>query len=577
MVGTMPLDISIGHYSSAGIKAVNQDALQFKINTGNTRTFKGHACVVADGISSSQVSQDASQLAVDQFLKDYFSTPETWTSEKSINYALKTVNGALLKRTKHSPYRYDKNKGYVCTLSGIVFKGKQAHLFHLGDTRIHRVNQSGFETLTNDHRVWVTHDQSHLSRALGVTEDIKPDYQTLSLEQGDLYIITTDGVHEFVSPDQMIETLAAHGKSIEDAAQSLVAQALAVGSNDNLSVMIISVDSLQEAISPPPLLEKSLAFPPELKEGDRFEDFHILKSLHNTARSHVFLALDIESQSKVILKLPSIDLRESPQYIEQFMLEEWIANRIESPYVLKPYRMNRSRTYVYSVMEYIEGQTLKQWLMDNPAPSVEMVRNIIEQIGKGLRSMHRQDLLHQDIKPDNVIISPAGQIKIIDFGSAYVAGLTEVGIGAERVDRLGTALYSAPEYFLGDGGSERSDQYSLAVLTYHMLSGRYPYGVNIAKAKTVSLQRRLNYQSVLDEDREIPVWLDETLKRALHINPLKRYDDISEYLYDLRYPNRTYLNKSRPPLMERHPKQFWQTLCFLELVFIIYLFSMYVN
>jgi serine/threonine protein phosphatase PrpC len=573
----MKIKLSVGQFSDAGVKAINQDALAYQTHLGNEQSLKGHMCVMADGISSSQVSQEASQSAVSECINTYYLAPETWATEKAIDYTLKTINGALLKRTHLSPFKYDKNKGYVCTLAGIVFKGQYAHLFHLGDTRIHRIGENGFETLTNDHRVWVTQHQSHLSRALGVTEELQPEHQTLRLKKGDIYLISTDGIHEFLTPDEILSTVLKHRASLKMAAHCLGEMALKARSDDNVSVMLISVDDLITQTNDDQGLHNQLGdlpFAPDLKEGDTFEGYRLLTQLHASARSHVFLALDESHQQKVILKLPSTDLRDNPSNIDQFMLEEWIAQRLDSPYLLKPYSKGRPRESIYSVMEYIEGQTLKQWLLDHPHPSVEEVREIIEQVGKGLQAMHRRDLLHQDIKPDNIMISPDGQVKIIDFGSTRVAGLTEADLGAHSSALLGTALYSAPEYFLGDGGTERSDQYALAVLTYHMLSGRFPYGVNVAKARTLSLQRRLTYQSVLDQEREIPLWLDETLKRALSINPQKRYIDISEFLYDLRHPNKAYLKKTRPPLLERQPIRVWQSICAVQFLFILYLISL---
>jgi serine/threonine protein kinase len=570
----MKLTLSYASFSEAGIKPINQDALGFKTTQGAELLMKGNTFVMADGISSSLVSQDASQSAVQLFLEAYYTTPETWATEKSIRYALQTTNGTLLKRTYNSPYRYDKNKGYVCTFAGLVFKGRHAHIFHLGDTRIHRIAEAGLETLTNDHRVWVSQHQSHLSRALGVTESLEADFQFLPIQTGELFLISTDGIHEFLTPDQILSVLQQPHLDLDYAARALSELALASGSNDNLSIMLISVDSIAESTTENPLFEQPFPLPPDVKEGDTIDGYRILKTLQRTARSHVYLAFDEDHQLKVILKLPSIDLRDSENYREQFLLEEWIANRLDSPYVLKPYPNAKPKNMLYSVMEYIEGTTLKQWILDHPSPNTEEIRNIIEQIGKGLMAMHRCDLLHQDIRPDNIMVTPEGQIKIIDFGSTRVAGLTEIGIGPDYNAQLGTALYSAPEYFLGDGGTEYSDQFSLAVLTYHMFTSRYPYGTAIAKARTLSAQRRLMYQSALDEDREIPVWMDETLKRALQINPLKRYADIPEFLYDLRHPNQAYIKKTHPPLMDRYPKQIWQTLCVVELLFILYLITL---
>jgi hypothetical protein len=104
-----------------------------------------------------------------------------------------------------------------------------------------------------------------------------------------------------------------------------------------------------------------------------------------------------------------------------------------------------------------------------------------------------------------------------------------------------------------------------------MLSGRLPYGAEVAKARTKSAQEKLIYRSVLGHDREIPAWFDEVLRRATHPDPAKRYEELSEFVYDLRHPNRAYLSRVQPPLIERHPVAFWKTLSLILLLIIVVL------
>jgi serine/threonine protein kinase len=182
-------------------------------------------------------------------------------------------------------------------------------------------------------------------------------------------------------------------------------------------------------------------------------------------------------------------------------------------------------------------------------------------------------MLHQDLRPENIMIDSSGTVKIIDFGSTKVAGLTEISSPLEREPILGTAQYTAPEYFLGESGSSQSDLFALAVIAYQMLSGKLPYGTKVSLARTKSAQNKLYYQSVLDDEREIPAWVDDTLRRALNPNPYKRYQELSEFLYDLHQPNKAFLHKTAPPLMERNPVLFWKSTSFMLACIIIYLVS----
>jgi serine/threonine protein kinase len=303
-----------------------------------------------------------------------------------------------------------------------------------------------------------------------------------------------------------------------------------------------------------------LALPPLLEPRQEFDGYRIVRPLHGSSRSHVYLATDIDTGGLVALKIPSIDLRDDKTYLRQFMLEEWVARRIDSAHVLKPQPLVRKRNYLYSVTEFVEGQTLAQWMIDHPRPGLETVRGMVEQIARGLRAFHRREMLHRDLRPQNVMIDPTGTVKIIDFGSTLVAGVAEAEHGLREEVVPGTFQYTAPEYFLGEGGSSVSDLYSLGVITYQMLTGRLPYGAEMARARSPAQQRAVAYQSALDGDRELPAWIDGVLKKAVHPDPSKRYEDLFEFLADLRRPNEAFLRAAKAPLIERHPVRFWQGL-----------------
>src|SRR5207237_5942207 len=154
------LKVSVGQHSDRGPKSVNQDFYGFRVPREPQLAAKGIAIAVADGIGSSDVSQVAAEFAVMAFLDDYYSTSETWSVKKSADRVLAAANSWLHSRTYHSSYRYEKDRGYVCTLSGLVLKGTTAHLFHVGDTRVHRLQGDALEQLTQDHRVRVAEDES---------------------------------------------------------------------------------------------------------------------------------------------------------------------------------------------------------------------------------------------------------------------------------------------------------------------------------------------------------------------------------------------------------------------------------
>jgi len=566
------LKVTVGQYSDKGRKDINQDFHGVYIPEEPVLASKGIAIALADGISSSQVSQIASEATIRGFLMDYYCTSEAWSVKKSAQQVLTATNSWLFSQSHRSEYRYNKDKGYVCTFSSIILKSTTAHLFHIGDSRIYRLRNNEAEQLTEDHRSWVSKTESHLSRAMGVNDKLEIDYQTQNLECDDVFILATDGVYEFVDTDYINDAIKARPDDLNYVAKIIIEHALEQGSDDNLTLQIIRVDKLPSQ-NVDELYQQltALPFPPILDARMVFDGFTIVRSIHASSRSHVYFAIDNDSNELVIIKTPSVDLQNDPAYLERFLMEEWVARRINSPNVLKPCPPSRKRNYLYIVMEYIEGQTLTQWMRDNPKPDMTMVREIVGQIAKGLQAFHRLEMLHQDLRPENIMIDNRGTVKIIDFGATKVAGLSEISSPLERDHILGTAQYTAPEYFLGENGSPRSDLFSLAVICYQMLSNKLPYGTHVSTARTKSAQNKLYYQTVLHEDREIPAWIDDTLKRALHPNPYKRYGELSEFIFDLQQPNRAFLNKTAPPLMERNPVLFWKSVSLILLCIIIYL------
>src|SRR5882762_5047952 len=553
------LKISVGQYSDKGRKETNQDFHGVLIPAEPLLSLKGIAIVLADGISSSNVSQIAAESAVKGFLTDYYCTSESWSVRTSAQRVLEATNSWLYSQTRRSQYSYDKDKGYVCTLSAMVIKSTTGHIFHVGDSRIYRLSGNSLEQLTNDHRVIISSEQSYLGRALGGNPQIEIDYLMLKVEQGDTFVLVTDGIYEHVGDRHIARAIKDGADDLDKAAKAVVELAYELGSKDNLTVQIIRVDQLPESAASEVFGQpRELPLPPLLEARQVFDGYRIVRELHGSSRSHIYLAIDIETETVVTIKIPSIDLRDAPEYLKRFMMEEWVARRIDSPHVLKPCLLQRKRNFLYVATEYIDGQTLTQWMIDNPKPSLETVRGIVEQIAKGLRAFHRKEMLHQDIRPDNIMIDKTGTVKIIDFGSTKITGVAEARPAADRSDILGTAQYTAPEYFVGESVSSRSDLFSLGVITYQMLTGKLPYGAAMAKARTRSQFNKLIYGPASHRDREIPVWVDGTLERAVHPNPFKRYDSLSEFLFDLRHPNANYLNTSSTPLIERNPLLFWK-------------------
>jgi serine/threonine protein kinase/serine/threonine protein phosphatase PrpC len=579
---TKRLSIDIGQSSLAGRKAINQDCIGVLQPDAGLFSNKGISIAIADGISSSDVSQIASQTAVSSFIEDYYCTSDAWSVKTSGQKVLLALNSWLFAQTQQSQHRFNKDKGYICTFSAVVLKSNTAHLFHCGDSRIYHFAASqssepnnSLEQLTIDHRTVISSQESYLARALGIQQQLDFDYKTIKLSLGDYFILSTDGVHEFVTDKEIIEQINANTDDLDKAASNITQLAFDNGSDDNLSIQIVKITGLPELrLNEISQQIDHLPVAPVLAPRMTFDGYRIQREIYSSSRSHVYLAEDIESEQLLVLKTPSTELSGDKDYLESFLTEDWIAKRIDNAHVLKAPNTLRPKNYIYLASEYIQGQSLAQWMRDNPKPSLETVRDIISQVATGLQAFHRQEMLHQDLRPNNVMIDQNGLVKIIDFGSTKVAGILETKNIAEDTRIQGTAMFSAPEYFLGEGGDSRSDLFSLAVITYQLLSGKLPFDTSVSRIKNKRDLQTLYYNPLIHvEDLSIPAWVDEALKKGCHPEPLKRYQEVSEFIYDLHHPNKAYLSKTKPPLINRNPVAFWQGVSALLLLVIIYLLA----
>jgi serine/threonine protein kinase/serine/threonine protein phosphatase PrpC len=564
------LKVTVGQYSDKGNKPTNQDCCGVEIPDENICATKGVAIVIADGISSSEHSQVASRACVNGFLSDYFSTPETWSVKKSVQQVLTALNSWLYHQGKDE---LNRHKGHVSTLSALIIKSTTTHVIHIGDSRIYQIREGYLKQLTVDHKTWVSKEKNYLSRAMGADTHLEIDYSKHTAEVGDLYVLTTDGVHEYISEDELLKTIHENKGNLDKAAEIIGRYAQSQGSPDNLSCQLLKIDELPSQ-DPDDVYQQltELPFPPELSEGMIIDGYRVVREISSSSRSQLYLVEDTDTGLNLIMKTPSVNYEDDPAYIDRFIREEWIGRRIENQHVVKVYEPTRRRRFLYIIEEFLEGLTLRQWMNDNPNPDLEEVRLIVEQIGKGIQAFHRLEMLHQDLKPDNIIIDLNGTVKLIDFGSAKVAGIAEITTPVEQTNLLGTKNYTAPEYANDQPGSNRSDIYSLGIMCYEMLSGKLPFGDMPSNWKTNDLKESMTYIPITDHVSTIPKWLNATLKKAVHPNHNKRYEELSEFLYDLRHPNPKLSTEDFRPLIEREPVQFWKGLCGVLILIIIYLF-----
>ncbi len=549
------LSIDAGQCSSAGVKAQNEDCCGIRIPDGMELTHKGIVAVTADGVGSSEAGREASEYCVQGFISDYLSTPMSWRVKTAGERIIRSLNSWLYNQGQR---RYASELSLASTLAVLILKSTTAHLFHVGDSRIYLIRNRAIRCLTKDHRLVVDRNKTYLARAMGGEHEVHFDYDAEPLQIGDRFVLTSDGVHEFLDNKQIMQLALDHGP--EDAAAAIVAAALQAGSDDNLTCQVIHVTGLPNQDENEFYRElTALPFPPALTPGMQLDGYRIIRELHASRTIQVYLAEDTDSGDTVVIKTPSVNFEDDPAYIDRFLHEVWVGRRINSPHVFKVYQLKRKRSCLYYVTEYLEGRSLAQWIVDNPKPDLEQVRSIIAQVIKGLRAFHRREMVHQDVKPENIMIDKHGVIKVIDFGSTQVAGLKEIYTPVQQAHIEGTANYIAPELFDGFEGSPQSDLFSLGVTVYEMLSGgHFPYG----EQEEAKRRKRYDYITVRKYNLDVPIWMDGAIRKAVDPDPNKRYEVMSEFLADLTTPNPA-LMREHAPLLERDPVSFWRGLSIL--------------
>lgn len=569
LAGSRELKLAFGGYSTAGRKPENQDAFAAHLPKGSASQLKGGVACIADGVSCSENAQQASSTSVTLFIEDYFSTPDTWPVKTAAARVLSSLNSWLFHHGQQSTNA--RHNGLVTTFSAVLIKSNTAHIFNAGDSRVYLWRSGGLQQLTRDHSHKQGGQKAFLTRALGMDSRLEVDYQQEDVTEGDIFLLTTDGVHEWLTDREMMDAIELSADNLERTAHNLCEQALAKGSDDNVTCLMVRVDALPLAeINEVHRSLTQLVIPPVLEEGQKLDHYEVQSVLHSGSRSHLYLVKDLHSQQLQVLKAPSENFKDDAQYLEGFVREQWVGRRISHPGVMKIFARPDKSPFLYHICEYIEGITLRQWIYDNPLPDLKKVRELLEKIVSSLRAFQRLSMVHRDLKPENILIDSRGRPVIIDFGTVFVAGLGEIASPLIEQIPVGSVDYIAPEYLLGEPCSERSDLFSLAVIVYEMISGKLPFHLPNMQLNPPKNFEAWHYQSIRTQRKDVPLWIDLALQRALSPRPRNRYPAYSEFLTDLSKPNSALLAAHRSaPLIERHPVGFWRVVSLLLLAIVI--------
>ena len=546
-----PVQAHVGVATRTGRRKANEDYAYARPSTG--RGVAEVIAVIADGMGGGPGGRLAAETTARGFFEAYESLPATLGVDRAAARALTAMNRWVYAQGQQDP----QLKNMATTFSALIVRGRQAHVIHVGDTRVYRLRDTQLTRITRDH-VHEHPDLKHvLHRAVGLEENVRADYAVNELRAHDRYLLVSDGVHG-VLDDARLAAALAERESPSVSAERVVEAALAAGSQDNVTAVVVDVVAVPAADRL--TLEHDLAALPILElpnVGDTIDGFQLLAQISDGRYSRLFRADDTRERREVTLKFPHPRVADDDEYRRAFLREAWVAGQVQSPYVADVVELPPGRrTRLYSVMPYYDGELLETRLKRAPVSLAEGV-DIGIKLAKAVYTLNRARIIHRDIKPENVMLRDGG-LKLLDLGVARLPGLD----GDDVVAVPGTPSYMAPELYTGARGDERSDVYALGVTLYRVFSaGHYPYG-----EIEPFMRPRFTRRTPLARHRpDLPAWLDDVLAKAAAVEADQRYADAMELAFALEngMARGAQVVARRLSLYERNPLRFWQVVAAL--------------
>jgi serine/threonine protein phosphatase PrpC len=540
---------SIGFRSAAGLRPRNEDFIGAVLGSRLPSERRDVAAAIADGIGSTRGGREAAETAVRGFLDGFWDVPETMEVHRAGARILNALNAWISAHGRQDPNLV----GMGCTFTALVLRGRLAHVLHVGDTRAYRLSGDRLLRLTTDHVRDERGKSPVLTRALGIEEELRLDYTSQPVALHDRFLLCTDGVHGSLVDEAIADILRVRSAP-EDTSRALVEAALEAGSTDNCTALVLDVVWLPSARSADvgsTIMRLPLIPVPQV--GDTVDGF-VLNILVSDGRySRLFGAVDDVDGGAVVLKFPKPRVAAVATFHAAFVREAWVGTRVTSPWVAHVIELPPGRqTCLYTVMPLYTGELLETRLARAPAVGLEEGRTIAIRLAQAAAALHRADIIHRDIKPDNVMLEADGSLKLLDLGVVRLPGLED--FPPENIP--GTTAYMASEMFKGEAGNVATDIYALGVTLFRTFTGTFPYG----SPDATSLPRLERARDLATLRPDLPAWLQAALGRAIALDPAERFADMAEFAHEFEAgPTRAPQPVRRPlTLYERAPVRFWQ-------------------
>lgn len=563
----MSFEVDIGYSSRRGPREVNED-FAGAVHAPPGDDARGLIAAIADGVSSGGRGREAAQTTVMGLLADYFATPATWEPTAALDRLIAAQNGWLADHNRRRQSRSSEEGGTaLTTLTALVLHGQGYTLAHVGDTRAWRVRAGGEAAvpLTQDHAFDHPDMRSRLTRAIGLDDQVRVDYVQGDVRVGDCFVLTSDGVHGVLKPQQ-VAALALQGDDAEAASEALVHAALDAGTRDNATALVIRVTGLDARQLDDELGDgRRLAPPPALKVGEVLDGYAITALVADTGVHLLYQARHPATRELVALKTLHPSRAGDPQERAMLAHEAWLGLRVggsDNSGFVRVHERAENASALYIVFDWHGGRTLEQLRKANPRGAVPEVVAAAIELSRALGRLHRQGVIHRDIKPGNLHLGEDGRWRILDLGVA----LSGREGAAQRELHAGTPSYINPEQWEEGGTADAaSDLFALGVTLYQWLTGHLPYG-EIEPYQVARYRRDPVALSRLRPD--VPIWLDHLVRKAVARDPRERFETAEELLLALeRGASRPVSAPAATPLIRRDPLALYQLALGVSVLF----------
>ena len=552
----MSLQFTIGQSSLTGPRTRNEDYVGIVTPANEQLSIKGALIAVADGVSGNAGGGEASEMTIRTVSADYYATPDTWEPLASLDKVLTAANRWLISQANANR----DMAGMATTLSILLLRGQRYYSAHVGDTRIYLLRHGLLKQLTTDH-VWDRPDMRHvLKRAVGLDRHLEVDFAEGALQVGDVFALLSDGVWETVGEQAIHKALGLYDNP-QMICDHLTKIAIERGSQDNSTAVAVKITQLgEDTLSELLAGGKHLSVPNKLNVGETIDDFEVVEILYESRASLLYKVRHTVSRQLFVLKTLHPLLASDVDSCNGLLNEEWLAKRVVSQYVPQVFPVSiDKRSKLYYIMSWYEGATLQQRIDSGHHFTVTGTAKIGIDIMRGLGALHRLNIIHRDIKPDNLHLSSDQRLRILDLGVALSSGVGQI----EGMQNPGTPSFMAPELIEGETATNQSDIYAAGVTLYHLSTRKYPYG-------EIEPFQHPKFGQPIPPTRyrpDIPHWLENIILKAIARDTKIRFETAEEMLLALEHGElKQVLAPTRTPLIARARLVKWQWIAIFSFI-----------